>query len=76
LAAAALLALAAALAAGQETVTAGGAEREAFCGLSIQLAGEPKSFVRGSFRGTLFDEEGVLHAISDGVFSAARGLTD
>jgi hypothetical protein len=41
------------------------------------LAGEPKSFVRGSFRGTLFDEEGVLHTISEGVFSVARtDLTD
>ncbi len=40
--------------------------------LKIEAFGAPGKPVRGSFSGTLFDEEGVLHTISDGVFSVPR----
>ena len=112
----------------QETITVGGSEREAFVGMTLQLAGDPGSFVglheasspdempvyfswyqleedqvqeylasldegdparmkmrlqidsfgtqgkavRGSFSGILFDEDGVLHTVSDGLFAVTR----
>jgi hypothetical protein len=40
--------------------------------LKIDSFGAPGTMVRGSFSGTLFDAEGVLHSISDGVFAVPR----
>jgi hypothetical protein len=40
--------------------------------LKIDAFGGPGQLVRGSFRGTLFDEYGEAHTIGDGVFSVTR----
>jgi hypothetical protein len=40
--------------------------------LKVESFGAPGKAVRGSFSGTLFDEQGVLHTISDGTFAVNR----
>ncbi len=40
--------------------------------LKVDSFGAPGKTVRGSFSGTLFDEEGVLHTVSDGLFAVTR----
>jgi len=40
--------------------------------LKIEKFGPPGSLVQGTFSGKLFDEDGKLHEITDGVFSVPR----
>lgn len=40
--------------------------------LKIDSFGPKGTIVRGSFSGKLFDEEGVLHTVSDGVFAVPK----
>jgi hypothetical protein len=49
-----------------------GDETTMFIRLKIDKFGPPGSLVQGTFSGKLFDENGKLHEITDGVFSVPR----
>lgn len=50
----------------------GGDESAMVILLKIEKFGPPGSLVQGTFSGKLFDEDGKLHEITDGVFSVPR----
>lgn len=49
-----------------------GDEKQMIFHLKIEEFGPPGSLVQGTFSGKLFDEEGRLHQIADGIFSVPR----
>jgi hypothetical protein len=46
-----------------------GDEGEMLMRLKIDNFGPPGAIIRGSFSGKLFDEDGILHEITDGLFA-------